>query len=78
MTAPGACPHGRTAQMCEDCVHAAALADPRRAPATRAELHPYGDGGTVSARFLYADSEAARAATPAAPKKAPAKNRAAP
>ena len=78
MTAPGACPHGRTAQMCEECVHAAALADPLRAAATRAELYPYGHGGMVSAGFLHADSEAAQAAAPAAPKKAAPRKRGAP
>ena len=78
MTAPGVCQHGRTEAMCEACMHTAALADPQRAPATRAELYPFPDGGLVTAGFLHEDSEAAQAAAPAAPKKAPARNRAAP
>ncbi len=34
------CEHERTAAACEACQHVAALADPRRAAATRDELHP--------------------------------------
>ena len=45
------CEHDRTAATCEDCVHAAALADPRRAPATRDTLHPFPEGGLVTSAF---------------------------
>ena len=38
---PMRCEHDRTPATCEDCAHAAALADPRRAGATRDELHPF-------------------------------------
>lgn len=34
------CNHNRTAAACEECQHAAALADPRRAQFTREELRP--------------------------------------
>lgn len=63
MTAPAVCEHGRTAASCEACVHAAALRDPVRAAATRDELYPFPEGGTVSAGFLHEDAEAAAAAT---------------
>lgn len=66
MTAPAVCEHGRTAAACEACAHAAALADPQRAPATRNELYPFPDGAPLTTGFLHEDAEAAAAA----PKKA--------
>ena len=53
MTGPQVCEHNRTSAMCEACVHAAALADPNRAPATRDELYPFPDGGAVTTGFLH-------------------------
>ena len=49
---PMYCEHDRTAASCEACVHAAALADPRRAPATRDELHPFPEGGPLRTGFV--------------------------
>ena len=56
------CEHDRTAASCEECVHAAALSDPRRAPATRDELYPFPEGGLVTSAFApdEADEEPAK------------------
>ena len=56
---PTYCEHDRTAATCEDCAHAAALADPRRAAATRDELHPFPEGGLVTAAFVSDEDDAA-------------------
>lgn len=52
------CEHQRTRGACEDCAHADALADPRRAPATREELHPFPDGGPITTERLLNRDEA--------------------
>ena len=55
---PMYCEHDRTAASCEDCAHAAALADPRRAAATRDELHPFPEGGLVTSAFAPDEADA--------------------
>ena len=54
---PNRCAHDRTPQTCEACTHTAALADPRRAPATRDELYPFPDGGPVVTSYLAESDE---------------------
>ncbi|MDP9459232.1 MAG: hypothetical protein M3Q22_02930 [Actinomycetota bacterium] len=61
---PMRCEHDRTAATCEACVHAAALADPRRAPATRDELYPFPEGGALRTGFVSDDAPPAEAAQP--------------
>jgi hypothetical protein len=46
------CEHGRTAATCEACAHAQALADGRRASATREDLHPFPEGGALTTGFV--------------------------
>ena len=46
------CEHGRMTASCEACAHAAARADDRRAPVTRAELYPFPNGGAITTAFL--------------------------
>lgn len=50
------CEHDRIAATCEECAHAAARADERRAPATREEMYPFPAGGAITTAFL--DDEA--------------------
>lgn len=51
------CEHARTRASCEECLHAAALADPRRAPATRTDLYPYPKGGAVRSVFVPGEDD---------------------
>jgi hypothetical protein len=46
------CSHDRTAASCEQCVHAAARAEQRRAAATRKELYPFPNGSAPTTAFL--------------------------
>lgn len=59
MTAPAVCEHDRTAATCEACAHRDALADPRRAAATRDELYPFPEGGPLTTGVLAEDDGAA-------------------
>jgi hypothetical protein len=62
---PMYCEHDRTAATCEECAHAAARADGRRAAATRGELYPFPDGGAITTEFLDDDGRPApKKATP--------------
>ncbi len=61
---PMRCEHDRTAATCEACAHASALADPRRAPATRDELYPFSEGGPVRAGFVADNAPTAEGPSP--------------
>ena len=63
---PMYCEHDRTTATCEQCVHADALKDPRRAPATRDELYPFPDGGALTTEFLADESTAEESKRPVA------------
>jgi hypothetical protein len=63
------CEHQRTAATCEACAHRDALADPRRAPATRDELYPYPEGGPVMTAFLRDDDAVAEQTVDDKPKR---------
>jgi hypothetical protein len=73
-TDPARCEHDRTPGTCEACAHRDALADPRRAPATRDELYPFPEGGSIRTAFLPDDDEPAAEPVPE-PKRTAAKRR---
>jgi hypothetical protein len=66
---PMYCEHDRTAATCEECAHADALKDPRRAAATRDELYPFPNGGAITTGFLLSDEEQSPAPKKATPRR---------